>query len=304
MKYPKVSIIIPTHNGMDNIERTVSSALAQNYNNLEVIVVDDNGEGTEKQIETETILAKFKNDNRFRYHAHNINRNGSAARNTGAKYATGEYLNFLDDDDELGPEKISYQVHLLKDLAEGWAGSYSSTVIQMSGKIIRRINAIKSGDLLLEHLNSIVRIGTPSLLLKKDVWEAIGGYDESFSRHQDWEFNARILDKYKLVAARNAYYIRNYTFRHNEKDIRKQERDLVHYTNVMRDKLESVPKKKLESALRRKFITILLGYLKSGNIKDFYRVWNEQDFKISDICSVLGYVFHYLKNRITYGKAF
>lgn len=300
----KVSIIIPTHNGMNCLERAVSSAFSQDYGNLEIIVVDDNGKGTYAQQETEKVIEKYLKDPRFKYIVHEKNKNGSAARNTGAKNASGKYLNFLDDDDELGPKKISFQVEQMESLSDEWAGSYSSAIIQYNGKEVRKILAKKSGNLLIEHLTSAIRISTPSLLLRKAVWEKIGGHDETFLRHQDWEFNARILDKYKLINAENVYYKRNYTFRHSAENIFKAERNLVHFTEVMRTKLKSIPKEQLEDILRRKYITILLGYLKKGNLKEFLRVWNDQGFKTSDIYHIISYIFLYFKSRIQYGKAF
>jgi glycosyltransferase involved in cell wall biosynthesis len=301
---PKVSVIIPTHQGVEYIERTLSSVFSQDYDNLEVIVVDDNGKGTEAQSKTEELLKKYIKDSRFKYIIHGANKNGSAARNTGARYATGKYLNFLDDDDELGSGKIRYQINQMEGLTNEWAGSYSSTIIKLGRKKVRIVRATQSGNLLIEHLTTAIRISTASLLLRKSVWEDVGGYDETFSRHQDWEFNARILDKYKLIAAEDVYYIRNYTFRHNEVEINKKERNLVHFTDVMHTTIKSIPKDRLGNILRRKYITILIGYLKRGYIKDFIRVWNEQCFRGCDIYYLLRYIFHYLKCRAIYGKAF
>lgn len=300
----RVSIIIPTHNGVKNIERAVRSAFYQNYDNLEVIVVDDNGKGTDTQIQTKKAIEKFLQNPQFKYIVHETNKNGSAARNTGAKYATGKYLNFLDDDDELGPEKIRSQVEQMESLSEEWAGSYSSTIIRSDGKVVRTVKATQSGNLLVEHLTVTVRIGTPSLLLRRSIWESIGGYDETFLRHQDWEFNARILDKYKLVAAESVYYIRNFMFRHSTKDMKKQESNLNHFVDVMRTTLKSIQKDQLDNILRRKYITILFRYLKRGNLRGFIRVWNEQHFRAHDIYYMFRYALFYFKNRTKYGKAF
>lgn len=300
----KVSIIIPTHNGMENIGRSISSAFLQDYDDLEVIVVDDNGKGTEEQLKTEKAIDEFIKDSRFKYIVHEVNKNGSAARNTGAKHATGKYINFLDDDDELGPGKIRYQVEQMETLSEEWAGSYSSTVIFSKGKKVRTVRATLSGNLMNEYLTSKVRIGTTCLLLRKSSWESLDGYDETFLRHQDWEFNTRILDKYKLIAAENVYYTRNYTFRHIASDIKIKEKNLVHYTDVMSNTVKSIPRDQLELILKRKHITILFGYLKRMKIKEFIRVCKEQHFGVFDIPYILEYIFLYIRSRTIYGKAF
>jgi glycosyltransferase involved in cell wall biosynthesis len=207
-----VSIIIPTYEGTEHILKSVDSAMMQDYPNIEVIVVDDNGDGTQAQVETEKQLDKYMNCSRFCYIKHDINRNGSAARNTGARYARGVYLNFLDDDDCLGPGKIPYQVRQLENLPFEYGISYSSRVIKHEGRFIKNIIAEKSGDILFEYMMNIVTMGTASVLMRREIWDELQGYDESYVRYQDREFFARILDKYKAVAAPDVWFERNYTF--------------------------------------------------------------------------------------------
>ena len=94
-----VSIVIPTYGGSDCVKRAVDSCLSQSYSYLEIIVVDDNGEGTESQVKTYNSLSSLIESNKIRYICHEVNKNGSAARNTGVKASTGEYIALLDDDD-------------------------------------------------------------------------------------------------------------------------------------------------------------------------------------------------------------
>ena len=102
-----ITIIISTYKGEKGIVECVRSALSQDYENYEVIVVDDNGKETVSQKETEQLLNEFKSNSRFKYVAGQKNINGSAARNTGIRNARGTYLAFLDDDDVLMPDSIS-----------------------------------------------------------------------------------------------------------------------------------------------------------------------------------------------------
>lgn len=150
-----VSIIIPTYNGEEHIQRSVDSAILQDYPNIEIIVVDDNGKGTKKQQETEKQIEKYKTHANFHYIKHDINKNGSAARNTGANYAKGYYLNFLDDDDSLGPGKILYQVNQLENLPNDYGISYSSRIIMHKGKIKQKVIAEKSGDVLFDYMMNV-----------------------------------------------------------------------------------------------------------------------------------------------------
>ena len=96
-----VSVIIPTYSRPDFISRAIESVLNQTYKPIEIIVVDDNGRGTNNQILTEQVLTNFIRSNQIKYIVHEKNKNGSAARNTGAASSHGEYITFLDDDDVL-----------------------------------------------------------------------------------------------------------------------------------------------------------------------------------------------------------
>jgi glycosyltransferase involved in cell wall biosynthesis len=107
MSAPLVSVIIPTYNRAATLRRTVDSALAQTYQPVEVIVVDDgSADGTVD------VLRSYGD----RIHAITQPNGGpSAARNTGAKAANGEWLAFLDSDDVWKPEKIGRQVRMVTD---------------------------------------------------------------------------------------------------------------------------------------------------------------------------------------------
>jgi glycosyltransferase involved in cell wall biosynthesis len=99
-----VSVIIPTYNRGDLIGRAIASVIAQTYQNLEIIVVDD--------ASTEDIAQEIAHidDPRLRYIHHETNLGGSAARNTGIKAAQGEFVAFLDSDDVWLPHKLQRQL--------------------------------------------------------------------------------------------------------------------------------------------------------------------------------------------------
>ena len=105
MNEPLVSVIIPTYNRAATLRRTVDSALAQTYQPLEVIVVDDGSTDTSGEV-----IASY--GDRIRS-VRRANGGPSAARNTGMEVAEGEWLAFLDSDDVWLPEKISRQVRLV-----------------------------------------------------------------------------------------------------------------------------------------------------------------------------------------------
>ena len=100
---PKVSVIIPTYNRADILPRAVSSALSQTYDDCEIIIVDDCS--TDHTRETVSAWS----EERIRYIRHAENRRQSGALNTGIDNARGQYVAFLDDDDEWVPTKLERQ---------------------------------------------------------------------------------------------------------------------------------------------------------------------------------------------------
>jgi len=106
---PLVSLIIPTYNRPRYLHRAISSTLKQTYKNLEIIIIDDNS----KQ-DILSIINEFQ-DNRIKYYKNTTNRGSVYSRNRGLSICTGDYINFLDDDDEILPQKIEFQVAKFKE---------------------------------------------------------------------------------------------------------------------------------------------------------------------------------------------
>lgn len=104
---PAVTVVLPVHNRVPLLRRSVSSALTQNFRDLEIVVVDD---GSSEDIDG--ALAEF-DDPRLRLVRRPVRGGGSAARNTGIDAATGRYLAFLDSDDAWSPCKIQRQLPLV-----------------------------------------------------------------------------------------------------------------------------------------------------------------------------------------------
>jgi len=195
----KVSIIIPTYKRPKKLLRAIESALKQSYRNIEIIVIDDNNPDTVYRIETEKEMGNYKNNPIIKYIKHSRNINGSAARNTGIRISTGEYIAFLDDDDEFLENKIECQVNRMERLDDSWGACYTAYKKIQNG-VTQFSKEKREGMLLVEALMRSLYIGTTSnLLIRRSVIEDIKGFDESFERNQDLEFLVRILKKYKIA---------------------------------------------------------------------------------------------------------
>lgn len=116
---PKVSVIIATYNRAGLLPRAVNSVLDQTHEDYEIIIVDDCSPD-----HTQEVIRRF-NGPRVRSFRHEVNQGAAAARNTGIANARGEYIAFLDDDDECTPNRLADQVSILDSRPEvgmvyGW----------------------------------------------------------------------------------------------------------------------------------------------------------------------------------------
>lgn len=185
-----VSVVIPTYKNRGGLTNSVDSALAQDYDGLiEVIVVDDNDPNSGFRKSTSELMSRYLNNPKVKYICHEVNKNGAAARNTGIKASTGDYVAFLDDDDLFLEGKISKQVAYLEQHTE-FDAVYCLARRNKYGCSQRVIEGDGSRDILLLQSNFF----TPALMFRREALDAIHGFDESFRRHQDYELLLRFFD--------------------------------------------------------------------------------------------------------------
>ncbi|MCL2508037.1 MAG: glycosyltransferase [Oscillospiraceae bacterium] len=109
----KVSVIIPTHKRPHFLNRAVDSVLAQTYNNVEIVVVDDNAPDSDDRRHTARAMRRYKSSKKVVYILNDGPHGGGPARNRGIEAATGTYVTFLDDDDIYLPEKVEVQLRFM-----------------------------------------------------------------------------------------------------------------------------------------------------------------------------------------------
>ncbi|HFI0181876.1 TPA: glycosyltransferase family 2 protein [Streptococcus suis] len=192
MKKSNVSMIIPTFGGSDSLKRAIDSVIYQDYTNYNIIVVDDNDPNSIGRAKTESIMREYLENEKIIYIQHEKNKNGSAARNTGARATEAEYLCFIDDDDISFPRRISEQVVFLDSHSEFdacycWA-------IRLGKKVTNSV----TGDLSKYLLDLSFSPQTSTIMIRKSAFDFIGGFDESYKRHQDYEFLLRFYKYFKI----------------------------------------------------------------------------------------------------------
>ena len=187
-QFPKVSVIIPTYNRAPLLQRAMKSVLAQTYENIELIIVDNASSDN-----TSEIIKDFK-DERIKYLRHSTNKGGSAARNTGIRSAEGEFISLLDDDDELFPEKIERQIRKFNVSSPEVGVIYCGYSFVHGDQIVRTVLPRWRGDVHELCLKRTIMASNTALVKRKFYFTA-ELWDETFPSCQDWDMWIR-LSKY------------------------------------------------------------------------------------------------------------
>ena len=266
-----VSVIIPSYCGSIYLRRCVDSVLAQTYKEIEVIVVDDNGLGTENQLKTAEVMMHYADDDRVKYICHEANINGSAARNTGVRNSSGDYIALMDDDDEFYSGKIEKQVELLNSLSNNVGLVYCSFDVYYDETKVSETHAINSGNLLYECLMHKFQIPSTAILVRRTVYEAVGGFDESFKRHQDWEFVDKIAARYQIQADDFKGFKRNLEFRNksNTPELFKERR--LYYIEKMMPLINTLTPQQRRDVIVWNKMDIVLEFFKQRRYKKAFR---------------------------------
>jgi len=195
-----VSVIIPTYKRpFEMLSRAIKSVLAQSYTNIEVIVVDDSPSSFQDRDRIKRQVGEISDD-RIIYIQHEFNQGACAARNTGIRNAKGDFIAFLDDDDEWLPDKLKLQLDRMRETGAGLVYCASYTITLQDGKEIKKTirNNTISGwvyDKLI--INNFIG-STSFVLLKREVLESCGGFNNEMKSAQDYELWLRISKKYKV----------------------------------------------------------------------------------------------------------
>ena len=194
----RTSIVIPTYGRSENLQFAIDSCLKQEYSDIEIIVVSDNADP--KHINAvRHIESSLNSHSKIKFLYHNANRNGAAARNTGAFNSTGEYICFLDDDDIYLPGRIQESIKLLSSLPSYYGGVYCGYLGWNSSELNEaRFHEKDLFKQILTLKHSSHYIHTNTVTVRRSVFFSVNGFNEAYSRHQDLEYHLRILCNYKL----------------------------------------------------------------------------------------------------------
>jgi glycosyltransferase involved in cell wall biosynthesis len=196
---PLVSIVLPTYQRPHLLDRAIATVQNQTFLDWELLVVDDNGVGTEWQRRTEDLVRKAMQDARVHYLVHEFNRGACAARNTGTGSARGRYVAYLDDDDAWYPFKLERQVAKLESVDAAVALVYGSLRrVDETGRT--RVQRADGTAHLWRNLLLRNGIGTTSVVVcRREALEAVGGFDERLPSMQDYDLYIRLAQRYPFA---------------------------------------------------------------------------------------------------------
>lgn len=184
-----VSVIIPAFNSEQYIAECIDSVLVQTFQDFEIIIIDDGSTD-----DTVSIISEYKNDRIKLFHQDNSG--SAAARNYGVKQSSGIWIAFIDADDIWLPDKLQKQLEHCSNQA------WSHTDLFFHGSFYPKYT--KATDFTSKHsgfiLNNLLvenSIGTSSVVLKKEIFHELGGFNTDLRALQDWDLWLRIAEKYQ-----------------------------------------------------------------------------------------------------------
>jgi glycosyltransferase involved in cell wall biosynthesis len=198
MRRPLVSILIPLYNSEKYIAETIQSCLEQTYKNIEVIIVDDGSTDNSFQI-----AQSYESDKVKVYKQENSG--ACRARNYAFELSAGDYIQYLDADDLLSPNKIEDQIKLFELYGNSiiancsWARFYKSIEDACHRKQLIDHDYENPIDWLIESWRGKGMGQTSIWLIPREIIKKTGVWDESLSKNQDGEFFCRVLLKVKKI---------------------------------------------------------------------------------------------------------
>lgn len=268
MKVPVVSILTPVYKGERFIGHAIASALRQTYSHIELVIVNDGSPDTSAEV-----IRPFLSDPRVKY-IEQTNSGVAAARNTALAYATGDYVGFLDQDDEWLPDKLALQVSFLQSHPDIALVHGRQVSMDDSGSILDRdfINIEAVSGHCFPLLFDKNRIAVLTVLARRSAITEAGGFNPRASRADDYELWLRIALKHPIGFIEQPvarYRVHGDNASHDA--FRMTIADLTAIESVMAD-LPGVREAVTDAAIRTRLYDL---HWQLGN----WHMWKHQDFK-------------------------
>jgi glycosyltransferase involved in cell wall biosynthesis len=189
-KTPLISVIIPTYNRAGVVEEAVDSVLAQEYNDFELIVVDDGSTDN-----TSEALAPYGDDVTVLFQE---NKGVSAARNRGIAKASGRYIAFLDSDDLWLPGKLSAQVEFFNERPDALICQTEEVWVRNGIRVNPGKRHKKPSGMIFEPSLELCLVSPSAVMIRRDLLERAGGFDETLPACEDYDLWLRISWRFPI----------------------------------------------------------------------------------------------------------
>lgn len=189
-QYPLVSVILPTYNRDSMVRRAIDSILSQTYPHVELIVVDDGSTDN-----TAALLDAYgERINVIR----RANGGVSAARNSGIRSATGEYIALLDSDDYWLPEKLAEQTAFFKSQPDALICQTEEIWIRNGKRVNPKKRHQKFSGMIFEKTLPLCLVSPSAVMMRRSLIDEVGLFDESLPACEDYDLWLRISWKYPV----------------------------------------------------------------------------------------------------------
>lgn len=194
---PIVSGIITTYKrSPDYVRRAIQSILNQTYKNIEIILVDDSPNEYPLRASVKKMAESF--GSKVIYIQHSENRGACAARNTGLNRASGEFVGFLDDDDEWLPQKVEKMLSLFSDKNTALVYCACKVIDEISNTEYQLSNVFYGGDIYDKLIYNNFVGSTSFPLIRKECLVSIRGFDINMPASQDYDVWLRLAEKFRI----------------------------------------------------------------------------------------------------------
>jgi len=189
-KKPQVSVIIPTYNRGWILKEAIDSVLAQDYKDLELIVVDDGS--TDNTFE---ILASYGNDIKVLFQE---NKGVSAARNRGITEASGQLIAFLDSDDLWLPRKLSTQIDFFNQMPDALICQTEEIWVRNGIRVNPKKRHKKPSGMIFEPSLELCLVSPSAVMIRRSLFDRVGEFDVTLSACEDYDLWLRISCRFPV----------------------------------------------------------------------------------------------------------
>jgi len=203
---PLISVVIPAYNAEKYIQHAIDSILNQTYTHLELLIADDASKDNTKKI-----IESYK-DKRVKTFHNKTNQGYLKTCNKLFKFAKGDFIAFQDADDYSDSQRFELQMNAFKENNKLSVVGCNLTAIDINNNLKFCSNYHLNHDVIFSKMPHYYSVIPNSFLLKREVYDVIGDYNEYFDRigAEDYYWTFLIMEKFELINIKTPLYFYRY----------------------------------------------------------------------------------------------